>query len=153
MAQKGTRCFIILSLKVGLVDPVYLIEFVGSDCFCMKLLSATVERGKGEMFSWQSPFLVKQGKLKQLVCSSLCCLLFTVVSHCNFSQYTTTEPLRQSFSTIMHYSEQLKTKWASKSTRPLSRNDCSSHVAIFLPVCLFASRTHAFPPSFFLSLI
>lgn len=110
-------------------------------CYCGK--------GKGEMFSWQSPFLVKQGKLKQLVCSCLCCFLFTVVSHCSLSQYTTTEPLRQSFSMIMHYSEQLKTKWASKSMRPPSLNDCSCHVAIFLPVCLFASRNHAF---FFLSL-
>lgn len=34
--------------------------------------------------------------------------------------------------------------------RPPSLNDCSSHVAISLPVCLFASRNHAF---FFLPLL
>lgn len=34
--------------KVGLFHPVYLIEFVGRHCFVLKLLSATVERGRQE---------------------------------------------------------------------------------------------------------
>ena len=32
---------------MGQLDPVYLIDLVGSDCFVQKLLTATVENGEG----------------------------------------------------------------------------------------------------------